>query len=135
VLLTSLPATIHASPLLPTRMMSSSQFSQRLLAKEEVEEECTVPAGVCTHCTFSEQENYEQCLDTGRWQKFRCVLVSGDDDEDTEEETTNDDEHESDDDATYQMKSCKYTPLDEGIAMVRACCVVVVTGRNAAARV
>lgn len=71
--------------------------------------ECIVPAGKCTQCTFSEQKVYEACQVTGKWQRFECV-VAGDavevrrmQDESTE--------------AIFEMKSCKYTDFDEGIAM------------------
>lgn len=70
-------------------------------------EECTVPAGVCTRCTFTEQKTYEACHETGRWQRFKCVFPG--------DSGTSEDE----DDLRYEMMSCKHTPFDEGIAMVR----------------
>ncbi len=68
-------------------------------------EECTVPAGKCTQCTFSEQKTYEACKETGKWQEFKCFLPG--------ENTGSEDE-----DVKFEMRSCKYTDLDNGLAMV-----------------
>mmetsp|Transcript_18103 Transcript_18103/g.45038 ORF Transcript_18103/g.45038 Transcript_18103/m.45038 type:complete len:271 (-) Transcript_18103:426-1238(-) len=67
-------------------------------------EECTVPAGKCTQCTFSEQKTYEACKETGKWQEFKCFLPG--------ENTGSEDE-----DVKFEMRSCKYTDLDNGLAM------------------
>lgn len=70
-------------------------------------EECTVPAGTCMHCTFSEENMYDVCLETGRWQKFQCFLPG---DSKTEEESQ---------DPMYKMKSCKHTDFEGGLAMIQ----------------
>lgn len=69
-------------------------------------EECTVPAGKCELCNFSEQKTEEACHETGLWQKFECRQTAGSKDE-------------SSSDSTFKMKSCKYTDFDEGIAMIQ----------------
>ena len=68
-------------------------------------EECTVPAGKCIQCTYSEQKTFDACKENGRWQKFMCPSP---DNEGSEKE----------DDARHEMLSCKHTDLENGIAMV-----------------
>lgn len=85
----------------------SKQSSSSSLFSSTTVEECTVPAGTCMHCTFSEQKTYDVCLETGRWQKFECLLPS---DSNTEDESQ---------DTMYKWKSCKHTDLEGGLAMFR----------------
>lgn len=68
---------------------------------------CTEPAGQCMHCTFTEQKMYDVCLQTGRWQKFKCNPPV---DAKSEEEAAA---------AVFTSKSCKHTPFDEGVAMIQ----------------
>lgn len=70
-------------------------------------EECTIPVTKCMECTFSEQKAFDACKETGKWQKFKCVLPS--DTEESEEEEGRDDQ--------YETMSCKHTDFDNGIAM------------------
>lgn len=74
-------------------------------------EECIVPLGTCMHCTFTEQKVYDVCQETGRWQKFECILPG-------DSKTTTGSEEESQD-SMYKMKSCKYTDLEGGVAMIQ----------------
>jgi len=80
----------------------------------EDDSSCSVPAGKCMQCTFSEQKTYDVCHKTGRWQKFECIVPSDSNPSDpgTAEPT-------SSPDTRYEMKSCKYTDFDEGVAMLR----------------
>jgi hypothetical protein len=86
----------------------SKQSSSSSLFSSTTVEECTVPAGTCMHCTFSEQKTYDVCLETGRWQKFECLLPSASNPEDESQDTM------------YKWKSCKHTDLEGGLAMVRS---------------
>jgi len=74
-------------------------------------EECTVPAGKCELCTFSEQRTEETCRETGKWQNFECILLGDSKLTRTEEESSAD--------SAYIRKTCKYTDFDEGMAMFR----------------
>ncbi len=69
-------------------------------------EECTVPVTKCMECSFSEQKSFDVCKETGKWQKFKCIMPgsTGSEDEDS--------------DARFEMMSCKHTDFDNGIAMV-----------------
>lgn len=90
---------------------SSDEFIFRRINEiqqvEETIEECIVPVTKCTQCTFSEQRSFDICKETGKWQKFKCIMPgetgteSGDDDPDYREET----------------RSCKYTDFDNVFAM------------------
>lgn len=117
--LSSLPAA-HALP--STRNIanvhSASGFEDAMFRQRRIEEtkeaenessnpeECTVPAGQCTQCTFSEQKTYEACKETGKWQEFKCFLPG--------ENTGSEDE-----DVKVEMHSCKYTDFDNGLAMLQ----------------
>lgn len=72
-------------------------------------EDCTVPAGKCVECTFSEQRAEEACHETGKWQQFECIMPGDSKSTGTEQEAH----------ATFIQKSCKYTDFDEGMAMFR----------------
>ena len=68
-----------------------------------VEPVCTEEVTRCTQCTFTEINTYEACAETGKWQKFKCSGPKED----------------SDDGAfsKYEMKSCKHTDFENGVAM------------------
>uniref|UniRef100_A0A6V0CDC4 Uncharacterized protein n=1 Tax=Pseudo-nitzschia australis TaxID=44445 RepID=A0A6V0CDC4_9STRA len=81
------------------------------------EKKCTIPAGKCMECTFSEQKAYEACQVTGKWQKFECILAGETATRRIEQEASSTMSSSSSADALFKMKSCKYTNFDEGFAM------------------
>ena len=82
---------------------------------EQQEEEVCHSTDKCQQCTFSEMKAYEACEETGRWEKFECVLVGGSDSEGSDSKTS----------SRIELRSCKYTETDEEFAMVRVCTMCV----------
>ena len=112
--MTSLPAAHALSSTRNMAAANSASFEDVVIRRiEETNsdetsssnaEECNVPVSECMQCSYSEQKAYEACKETGRWQKFKCVMpgYTG----------------SQDDEYKHEMKSCKHTNFDNGLAMV-----------------
>jgi len=113
------PPLAHASPVTTRSIASgfvidvneSPLFRHRRIQEDTIQsfeevvvepalEDCT-ESSKCLQCTFSEKKTYDACAATGKWQKFECSV--------------SDDETES----KYEMRSCKHTDLENGLAMIQ----------------
>mmetsp|Transcript_27003 Transcript_27003/g.63393 ORF Transcript_27003/g.63393 Transcript_27003/m.63393 type:complete len:308 (+) Transcript_27003:213-1136(+) len=101
---------IEESDASPDQDASSSSSSRPSEPSPEIEE-CAVPAGKCELCMYSDHRAEEVCRETGRWQKFECLLPDDSKSAGTEGEPSSD--------PAFKMKSCKHTDFDEGVAMLQ----------------
>ncbi|KAG7351727.1 cytidylyltransferase-like protein [Nitzschia inconspicua] len=99
-------AAVSASddPLMTHRRMKNEVPSKTTVSKEDKDEVCT-PVEKCQRCSFTDQQNYDSCKETGRWEKVECST-----------DTVNGTSSSS---SRFVMRSCKYTEADEDFAMVR----------------
>jgi len=89
----------------------STDFDRTWQQSEMNIEECTVPAGKCEACSYSELRTEEACHETGKSQLFECILPGDSKSTGTEDEASVD--------STFIRKSCKYTQFEEEMAMFR----------------